>query len=140
MISIPDSVTKMGFKAFYGCTNLKNINISSSSQLTKFDSGVFRGCSSLIEIRIPKSITYINESAFYGCNSLKAAYFEKVSGWSRRWATIDQTPMYVGDRWLTVTASNISNEQSAAKLLAETYEYYGGGGVTKKCPYQWKCE
>jgi hypothetical protein len=71
---IPDSVTSIDKKAFYGCTSLKEITIPNSVTSIGFEAFVL--CESLKEIIIPDSVTSIGDSAFFGCNSLKKVIFK----------------------------------------------------------------
>ena len=67
-IVIPDSVTSIGRSAFSDCTSLTEIVIPDS--VTSIGYYAFDGCSSLTEIVIPDSVTSIGVSAFYDCSSL----------------------------------------------------------------------
>ena len=67
-ISIPESVTSIGYKAFYGCSSLASITIPES--VTSIGDWAFSDCSSLTSISIPESVTSIGDLAFYGCSSL----------------------------------------------------------------------
>ena len=67
-IIIPDSVTSIGSYAFYDCDGLTEIVIPDS--VTGIGSGAFSNCSSLTEIIIPDSVTTIGLDAFNGCSSL----------------------------------------------------------------------
>ena len=58
-INIPDGVTSIGYRAFYGCSNLKKVSISENSQLTTIGDYAFYNCSSLTSINIPDSVTKI---------------------------------------------------------------------------------
>ena len=49
---ISDGEKNLGFVAFYGCSNLRNISIPES--LLKIRHLAFSGCSRLTEVRIPK--------------------------------------------------------------------------------------
>ena len=65
------SVTFMknpGNYAFYRCTRLTSITISTS--VTSIGDSAFNGCSRLTSITIPENVTSIGESAFSGCSSL----------------------------------------------------------------------
>ncbi|MBQ2884262.1 MAG: leucine-rich repeat domain-containing protein [Alphaproteobacteria bacterium] len=71
---IPNSVTEIGYSAFYGCSSLTEITIPNS--VTSIGYSAFYGCSSLTEITIPNSVTSIGYSAFYGCSSLTSIVVE----------------------------------------------------------------
>ncbi len=68
-IVIPNSVTYIGFDAFYHCESIQSITIPDTVSEIKI--GTFRGCTSLKEIVIPNSVTKIKRNAFYGCKSLQ---------------------------------------------------------------------
>ena len=70
-ITIPDSVTSIGYSAFLGCKGLANITIPDS--VTSIGSWAFRGCTGLTSITIPNSVTSIGSSAFDGCKRLTSA-------------------------------------------------------------------
>ena len=67
-VTIPNSVTTIGGRAFYGCTSLTSITIPNS--VTTIEAGAFQGCKSLINITIPNSVTTIGTGAFRDCTSL----------------------------------------------------------------------
>ena len=62
-ITIPNSVTEIGYQAFTGCSKLTSIEIPNS--VTSIGESAFRGCKNLASIIIPNSVTSIGESAFY---------------------------------------------------------------------------
>ena len=80
---IPDSVTSIGERAFYGCSSLESIVIPDS--VTSIGYWAFRGCSSLESIVIPDSVTSIGERAFEGCSSLTDVYY---TGSESEWKAI----------------------------------------------------
>ncbi len=61
-------MTKIGERAFAGCTSLTNIKIPEG--VTKIETIVFYNCKSLKSITIPENVTEIGSSAFNGCESL----------------------------------------------------------------------
>lgn len=66
--TIPDSVTKIGISAFYGCSSLTNVSIPNS--VTSIGRSAFQGCSSLANITIHDGVIEIGNDAFHGCSSL----------------------------------------------------------------------
>lgn len=68
--SIPDSVTSIGNRLFYNCSNLTSIIIPDS--VTSIGSSAFSGCNSLTSITIPDSVTRIGWRAFCGCSGLES--------------------------------------------------------------------
>ena len=67
-VKIPNGVTSIGYYAFYKCTNLTSIEIPNS--VKSIGNEAFYGCDSLTSIKIPNSVTSIGEYTFYSCNSL----------------------------------------------------------------------
>lgn len=87
---IPDSVTKIGMGAFYGCTSLTEINISSNVEsigdiafsntgitsinipdnVTNMGNYTFNSCNSLASISIGSGVTSIGYYTFDGCKKL----------------------------------------------------------------------
>ncbi len=89
-VTIPESVTDMGERIFYNCTNLKSKVINSAivgeymfwdcTDLTKVEFGekvknirhhAFWKCSSLESIEIPKNVDVIDDNVFSDCTILK---------------------------------------------------------------------
>ncbi len=68
---IPNSVTTIGAKAFYGCTELTTVSFSSEDNagLITIGGEAFRGCSKLV-MQIPSGVQTIGDKAFYQCTSL----------------------------------------------------------------------
>ena len=67
-VTIPNSVTSIGTKAFYGCNGLNPVTIPNS--VTSIGDEAFGECSSLTSVTIPNSVTSIGYAAFYDCSSL----------------------------------------------------------------------
>ena len=69
-VALPDTVTKIGEKAFASCTYLTSITIPDS--VTSIGSQAFYYCSSLADLTMSKNVTFIGSYAFYACNSIES--------------------------------------------------------------------
>lgn len=67
-ITLPNSVTEISVCAFEGCTGLSSVTIPESVKDISIAS--FKGCSSLTSVVIPSSVTGISVAAFRDCTSL----------------------------------------------------------------------
>ena len=67
-MTLPDSVTSIGYEAFFNCTSLTSVTIPDG--VTSIGEDAFRNCTSLTSVTIPDSVTRIGERAFYYCTSL----------------------------------------------------------------------
>ena len=65
---IPNSVTSIGYSAFYNCSGLTSITIPNS--VASIGNYAFYGCSGLTSVTIPNSVTSIGWMAFYCCSGL----------------------------------------------------------------------
>ncbi|CAJ1381850.1 unnamed protein product [Effrenium voratum] len=70
-VTIADSVTEIGHCAFEGCSSLASVTIPNS--VTQVGDGVFADCSSLASVTVPISVTQIGDHAFAGCSLLASA-------------------------------------------------------------------
>ena len=73
-ITIPNSVTSIGYGVFSACSGLTSFTIPNS--VTSIGNYAFISCSGLTSITIPNSVTSIGGNAFYGCNSLNSVTFQ----------------------------------------------------------------
>ena len=67
-VTIPDSVTVIGKRAFEQCRNLTSVTIGSG--VTTIGEFAFSACSGLTSITIPDSVTSIGDWAFEWCDGL----------------------------------------------------------------------
>lgn len=74
-VSIPNSVTTIGSKAFRGCSSLTSVELPNS--VTSIGWLAFSDCGSLTSITIPDSVTTIEADAFWGCSSLTSIIIPK---------------------------------------------------------------
>lgn len=69
-VSIPNSVTEIGWGAFDGCDRLKSIVIPDS--VTRMEGRTFVDCSGLTSVKIGSGITELDSLEFVGCKSLRS--------------------------------------------------------------------
>ena len=67
-VSLPNSVTSIGNRAFYGCSALTSIILPNS--VTSIGRYAFEDCSSITSITLPNSLTSIEYRTFSGCTAL----------------------------------------------------------------------
>ncbi|MGL0834846.1 leucine-rich repeat protein [Faecalibacterium duncaniae] len=77
-LTIPASVTEIGYCAFRGCKNLTDPLII-PDQVKKIGEGAFEGCTGLTgDLTIPKNVTTIEENAFYNCGFTGSVDFSQA--------------------------------------------------------------
>ena len=81
---IPNSVTSIGYAAFYGCSGLTAVTIPNS--VTTIGNNVFSNCSGLAAVTIPNSVTSIGDYAFSGCSGLTSVTIPNSVTSIRTWA------------------------------------------------------
>ena len=64
-LKLPESIETIGDNAFYSCTGLRSVNLSSN--LKSIGRSAFELCKSLESITLPKSLKVIREYAFRNC-------------------------------------------------------------------------
>ena len=84
-ISVPETVTRIGERAFWGCPSLEKINLPSS--ITSIGAEAFSFCFALTSIVIPKSVETIGDRAFASCMNahIYCEAEEKPEGWASNW-------------------------------------------------------
>lgn len=70
-VSLPDSITSIGYRAFGNSKQLKSIKLP--RKLKKIESATFVGCTKLSEVQFNTKLTMIERFAFSNCVSLKRA-------------------------------------------------------------------
>ena len=68
LISIPDTIEKIGDYSFNSCSNLKSVRLPDN--LKYFGDGMFYYCSDLVSIAIPKDVKILDPRMFRDCSKL----------------------------------------------------------------------
>ena len=71
-VTIGNSVASIGERAFAGCSGLTSVTIPNG--VTSIEYWAFAGCSGLTSVTIPDSVTSISGDAFYCCTSVTDVY------------------------------------------------------------------
>ena len=66
-VKLPSTLTSIGARAFYGCTNLSNADLTACTELTTIGDEAFLGNSALTSVKFPASLSYIGSYAFATC-------------------------------------------------------------------------
>jgi len=72
-VTIPSTVTYIGYRAFGFCVNLKSVKLPDSVKNVAYHA--FEGCTGLQCVDFGKNVSFIGVQAFEGCSSLKALVF-----------------------------------------------------------------
>jgi hypothetical protein len=123
-VILPDSLTSIGDKAFYGCSSLTSITIPGNVTSIGYDA--FDGCSRLASITIPSKVTSIGSYAFNGCSSLTSIIIESgvTSIWERAFSGCS------GLTSITIPSSVTSIGSSAFYGCSSLYSITIPGSVT----------
>lgn len=68
-VTLPQSLKKIGWSCFRGCSALKEISLPEGLEVIDYD--VFSYCKALEAVKIPDSVTELGKQAFFNCTSLK---------------------------------------------------------------------
>ena len=116
-VTFPDTIEIIGTGAFYGCTYLSKINISSSSGLKTIGNSAFYGCTSLSYAEFDFALETIGAAAFRDCTSLAAV-------------SIPATVVNIGDQAFYGTpALAIFTLKGKTLAVNNSYEYFGSGSI-----------
>lgn len=77
-ITIPANLKVIRERAFYNCTNLKEVKFADGCVVNSINSQAFYG-TAITSLVIPKSVNFVNNGAFDNMSSLKQIYFEDGS-------------------------------------------------------------
>ena len=85
-VTIPDTVTAIGERAFTECNAMTSVIFAENSGLRSIGGDAFLGCDELTELDIPSSVTEIGNGAFARCGKLTRVNF----AWD---STLETLPM-----------------------------------------------
>jgi len=75
-ITLPEGITEIPLRSFFGCRQLKKVTLPAS--VKKIGKEAFLGCVNLTEINIPAGLTDVGEDAFCHCCSLDRPEFPEA--------------------------------------------------------------
>ena len=107
---IPNSVTSIGERAFYGCSGLTSIAIPNS--VTTIEWYAFYRCSKLTSVTIPNSVTSIGYDAFESCFNLTSVTIPNS-------VTSIKSFAFFGNPNLSVVVSLIENPFSISYVFGD---------------------
>jgi len=122
-ITIPDSVTYIGLAAFTDCEGLKSISIPNG--VTSISSWTFRYCTNLESVTIGKGVTVIGSDAFANCNSLSTVYYNGTrSKWNKIKVNTGNAPLLNAELFF-----NNEPDDDPKSTYTVTYNANGGTGA-----------
>lgn len=126
-VYLPNSITKIGFRAFFHCNNIKEISLP--NQLKEIRKEAF-AYTNLKNVLIPQDVIYIDIDAFSNCNLLRTIIYLPLTA-PKNWISISDT--YVPDK---VSYSHPSYSMNQANILemitfgTNTFVYTGQSPTT----------
>lgn len=78
-LTVPQTVTKIGYSAFADCTQLTAITLPAG--LRELGNEAFKGCTALTGVALPDSLTDLGYGVFRNCSALTAAEFPAGIAW-----------------------------------------------------------
>lgn len=63
-VTLPSTIEEIGDFAFFGCMNLRDIDIRNCKKIIRIGESAFEGCKSLVNLTIPRSCQQVREGAF----------------------------------------------------------------------------
>lgn len=158
-LKIPDGVTKIGKKAFFGCQKLESVTIPASvteiggsafgncillkdvtipEGVTSIGARAFSQCNCFVSVTIPDSVTSIGDGAFTTCSRLESLAIGKGV------TSIGQGSFSVCDKLQTVTYNGTEKEWKAIKLGGDLFANSSGNSsgktITGKDGDTWTCK
>ena len=115
-ITLPDSITSIGYEAFVFCESLASVTIPSS--VTTIYGAAFRGCDSLVNITIPESVTYLGGDLLKTARTWPMLHFRQHYFWRATLVSINQRKIRSANQ--SSLKALVDNELDAAVEAART--------------------
>ncbi len=115
-VTIGNGVTSIGASAFDQCYDLTSVTIPDS--VTSIGFKAFCSCWGLTSITIPDSVTSIGAEAFEYCDNLEEVHFENPNGWKMSWR---EELSWLEDMSGAEAVLGLEDPATAAKYLTSTY-------------------
>lgn len=127
-VVLPDTVTSIGFRAFYGCEELENIRLPRN--LKTIREAAFYSCRALKSIELPEGLTSIEKTAFCDCSSLDDIRFPdslrhigKEALFGTAWFYKQHGDAYAGKVYYchfdVITEDTVINVKKGTKAIAD---------------------
>ena len=132
-IVMPNTITSIAERSFYGCQNLEEIEFSNN--ITSIGKYAFSYCTNLTSIILPEKLDIINESAFNDCNNLTEVKFNKA-------LTSIRASAFYGCKYLVniILPENLSVIAQSAFANCELMQNVYFEGAEDKFEQNWKSD
>lgn len=137
-ISLPNTLTLIGRRAFYGCKSLKRVVLPQS--LKVIEEAAFEYCSNLDDITLPQGLTFIGGSAFDGCNFKKLVIpnsVDSIDHYAFNCPNLKEVVIEDGTKPLYFVHSLIPGLDPLPFGMSPLEKAYIGRNITRKSAYLW---
>lgn len=120
-ISFPESCTRIGFMAFYKCSQLTTVDFSDS--MKEIESKAFDSCTSLTSVVLPANLEVLGKKAFVACGNIKVTVPDTLPNLEN--IHFEEMP----DAIFQIQKNGKVYEYLTKNNIEITYETYGGSDV-----------
>lgn len=133
-VIIPNGITSIGDRAFFNCSNLKEITFPNT--LTRIGDNAFDKCTSLLSVALPNSLTHIGSFAFASCSSLSSIIIPNSVTYLGRYAfsgCTSATSISISSGLRTIEDGAFSLSKSVTSIVIPTGVIHIGNSAFFKC-------